>query len=184
MQALHKAFDQCVSPGVVLSLSGGFDSRVLLSRLLYHGARPVVGTMGFPSSTDRIVATLIAKAFNLEHRVVELQVSDYLLFAKEIVRLTGGTKTANHWHTYIYTRRVGFDRHRLDWLNGPVNLLELPGMIEILWHSLWICCHSISQPKSYVIVVLWVHTLSGIRKACVSAGSWSMATIASPMSQI
>jgi hypothetical protein len=95
---------------VAISLSAGYDSRVLLALAGKLGIRPIVGTMGRSCSTDVKVAAAIARQLSLEHRVVEIQPADYLRYAKQIVRITSGTKTANHWHTYIFTRHVEFPR--------------------------------------------------------------------------
>lgn len=91
-----------------ISLSAGYDSRVLLALAKKLGLRPIVGTMGRADSTDVKIAVAIARHLSLEHRVVEIQPDDYLKYAKQIVQITSGTKTANHWHTYIFTRHVAF----------------------------------------------------------------------------
>jgi len=88
----------------LVSLSGGFDSRVLLAGALAAGARPTLLTMGHEESTDRVVASEIARALGLEHRIVELRARDYLPAGETITAMTGGTKTAAHWHSYLYPR--------------------------------------------------------------------------------
>lgn len=93
-----------------ISLSAGYDSRALLALANKIGVKPIVGTMGHPGSTDVKIAAAIARHLSLEHRVVEIQPDDYLKYAKQIVQITSGTKTANHWHTYIFTRHVDFPR--------------------------------------------------------------------------
>lgn len=94
----------------VLSLSAGYDSRLLLALLLSFGDRPLALTAGFANSTDVVVARSITRALGLEHRVVELQPEDYFTHAREIVRATSGTKTAAHWHTDLYIRAAGSSR--------------------------------------------------------------------------
>lgn len=91
-----------------ISLSAGYDSRLLLSSVLRDGRRPYVATMGSVKSTDVRVACAIAKTFSLEHSVVELSAADYFRHARSIVSLTNGTKTADHWHTYLFIRNAGF----------------------------------------------------------------------------
>ena len=93
---------------VALSMSAGLDSRALLAGLMARDRRPLLGTMGHADSTDLKIARTIADDLNLEHRVVELKVDDYLRYGSEIARLTGGTKTLANWHTYIYIRKVDF----------------------------------------------------------------------------
>jgi asparagine synthase (glutamine-hydrolysing) len=91
---------------VVISLSAGFDSRVLLSSVLAQGGKPTVATMGSDSATDVKIAGAIARKFSLEHRIVSLAPADYFKHARDIVRLTSGTKTADNWHTYLFARAL------------------------------------------------------------------------------
>jgi asparagine synthase (glutamine-hydrolysing) len=88
----------------IVSLSAGFDSRLILAGVLRQGARPRLLTMGDPTSTDRRVASRIARALDLPLEEIELQPSEYLTAARLIVRATSGTKLASHWHTYLYAR--------------------------------------------------------------------------------
>jgi asparagine synthase (glutamine-hydrolysing) len=98
-----------------LSLSAGYDSRLLLAILLHLGLRPTLATMGTTESTDVAVASRIAKDVDLPHRQVSLDPKDYLLHAREIVQLTSGTKTADNWHTYLFAREAGFDPSAIHW---------------------------------------------------------------------
>lgn len=89
-----------------LSLSAGYDSRVLLAGALGQGQRPVVGTNGGPNTTDVIVARAIAARCGLEHRVVELRADDYLPNGVEIARITSGATMVRYWHTFMFMRDV------------------------------------------------------------------------------
>ncbi len=93
---------------VSLSLSAGYDSRLLLALVLKHGCMPDIATMGSPKTTDLEIAKAIAKDFGVTHRSVSLDARDYLRYGKEIARLTGGSKTADHWHTYLFAKNAGF----------------------------------------------------------------------------
>ena len=92
---------------VLLSLSAGYDSRYLLAMCLADGLRPRCVTVGDPESTDVQLASEIARRHNLDHERIALTPSDYLEHGVEISRLTGGTKTAGNWHTYLYSRSAG-----------------------------------------------------------------------------
>ncbi len=94
---------------VLISLSAGFDSRVLLSSVLANGRKPLVATMGSNDATDVRIAAAIAREFELEHRIVSLDPADYLKHATDIVRLTSGTKTADHWHTHLFGLGLSLD---------------------------------------------------------------------------
>ncbi|HZZ41807.1 MAG TPA: hypothetical protein VFE58_02630 [Tepidisphaeraceae bacterium] len=89
-------------PDPVLSASAGFDSRLLLAALLHAGLRPRLLVAGSPESTDRIVTEQIARHYNLPITPVELTHRDFPSVANTVTRATNGTKTAYHWHTYLY----------------------------------------------------------------------------------
>jgi hypothetical protein len=105
---LVDVFREMAAASSIVSLSAGFDSRLLLALALAAGERPATLTMGFQDSTDLVVASRIARALGLEHRAVELAPSDYLAHALEIVGVTSGSKTMAHWHTDLYVRAAGF----------------------------------------------------------------------------
>jgi len=98
------ASDLLVGEEPLVSLSGGFDSRVLLASVLAAGARPTLLTMGYPDSSDRIIASQIAHSLGLDHRIVELDPRDYLDAGPLVTSITGGVKTSAHWHSYLYPR--------------------------------------------------------------------------------
>jgi hypothetical protein len=85
-----------------LSLSGGFDSRVILSSLLAQGVRPHLITMGSDESSDVQVARSIAERFSLDHDLIKIKLEDLVTHGPKISALTNGSKTAWHWHTYLY----------------------------------------------------------------------------------
>lgn len=90
----------------VLSLSGGFDSRAILSSMLAQEIYPRVVTLGDNNCSDMQVARQIAKTFSLEHTVVNLSLDDFLMHAEDIARITNGSKPACHWHTYLYPKKA------------------------------------------------------------------------------
>lgn len=93
-----------------LSLSAGMDSRLLLATCFKQGIQPVTATMGHADATDVRIANAIAKDFKLEHQVISLESKDFLNenFARQIVLTSSGTKSFAHWHTHIYTTKLGF----------------------------------------------------------------------------
>jgi asparagine synthase (glutamine-hydrolysing) len=92
----------------VLSMSGGFDSRVILSALLRLEVKPLLLSMGFEDTTDVVISRKIARFFGLSLETVSVDLDDYFASGLEIVKLTGGTKTAENWHSYIYPRKSHF----------------------------------------------------------------------------
>lgn len=107
VRTLEEVFREMATPEAVVSLSAGFDSRLLLALALRIGHRPRALTMGFEISTDVRVARQITAALGLEHVVVEIRPDDYFTHARSIVARTSGAKTAAHWHTDLYVRASG-----------------------------------------------------------------------------
>lgn len=89
-----------------LSLSGGFDSRAILSSMLKQGVYPSLVTLGNETSSDVKVASQIAKNFSLNHILVELSIDDLLKNGQRIAYITNGSKPACHWHTYLYPKKA------------------------------------------------------------------------------
>jgi asparagine synthase (glutamine-hydrolysing) len=88
-------------------MSGGFDSRVLLSSVLKLGHRPKAFlSQGTADSTDVEISRAIASRFSIPLEVVSLDPVDYIRYGPEISRLTNGTKTATNWHAYIYAAKA------------------------------------------------------------------------------
>ena len=85
-----------------LSLSGGFDSRVILGSMLQQGIHPHLITMGNDQCSDVRTAKSIAAQYNLSHDLIRININDFFEYAPKISYLTNGTKTAWHWHTYLY----------------------------------------------------------------------------------
>ena len=94
---------------VVLSASSGFDTRLLLAALLHLGIKPRLLVCGPRGNFDRDVVEEIGKRLSLEVIAVELCAQDCVDHAERIVALTGGTKTARHWHTFLYPLKAGLD---------------------------------------------------------------------------
>jgi asparagine synthetase B (glutamine-hydrolysing) len=102
VETFNQSVARWATDNSVVSLSAGWDSRVILSSFLHMGFKPPVVTMGAADSTDVIVAKQIAQKFSLEHTVVALDVSQYLQHGTRIAAVTDGVKTAEHWHTFVY----------------------------------------------------------------------------------
>ena len=109
-EALCRFVEKHGSDDAVLSMSAGFDSRVLLACFLECGIRPRLLVMGREGVTDARVVKPIAFTFGLPLQIVDVPASDYFRYRRRIVSLTSGTKTWDHWHTYIYGQRAGLTR--------------------------------------------------------------------------
>ncbi len=109
-EALCRFVETHGSDDAVLSMSAGFDSRVLLACFLECGIRPRLLVMGREDATDARVAETIAFTFALPLQIVDVPASDYFRCRQRIVSLTSGTKTWDHWHTYVYGQRAGLTR--------------------------------------------------------------------------
>lgn len=95
----------------VLSLSGGFDSRLILSSMLKQGIYPKVLTLGNEDNSDMEVARMIIKRFSLQHITVNLSIEDLLDNGEHIAKITNGSKPACHWHTYLYPKKAGMNKN-------------------------------------------------------------------------
>jgi len=93
-----------------LSLSGGFDSRVILSSMLCQGIYPTIVTLGNKNNSDMQVAEMIVNKFCLNHIRVELSLDDLLNCGERVSTITNGSKPACHWHTYIYPKKAGISK--------------------------------------------------------------------------
>jgi asparagine synthase (glutamine-hydrolysing) len=91
---------------VLLSLSAGYDSRLLLALCLAEGIRPRCVTMGSPDCTDFETGAYLARESAVEHHRIELRPSDYLRYGPVISKITSGVKTVGNWHTYLYAREA------------------------------------------------------------------------------
>ncbi len=105
LEKFNNSVKRRLAEHIVVSMSGGFDSRVILSSLLKFDCKPQLITMGTCDSTDVVISKKISNYFGFNMEVVSLELNDYFLNGLEIVKLTGGTKTAEHWHTYIYSHK-------------------------------------------------------------------------------
>ncbi len=120
VDVFNVVMDELIAGQPLVSLSGGFDSRAILSRALAVGYLPEVITMGYHDSTDLRVATRIANDHCLKQTCVALDVDDYFRHAALIVRLTGGTKTVASWHTFLYCQGRERSEPNLNGTNGDV----------------------------------------------------------------
>lgn len=104
LEALRAACRLYLDGEAVVSMSAGFDSRLLLACLLSSGVKPRLVTMGHRDSTDARVSEAIARRFDLPLKQISLDQEDYLKHAGTIARVTSGSKTFQNWHTYLYAR--------------------------------------------------------------------------------
>ena len=109
-EALCRFVETHGSGDVLLSMSAGFDSRVLLACFLECGIRPRLLVMGREGATDARVVRSIAFTFDLPLQIADVPASDYFRCRQRIVSLTSGTKTWDHWHNYIYALGAGLTR--------------------------------------------------------------------------
>jgi len=92
-----------------LSLSAGYDSRVLLACMSYLERSLSTATIGEVDSTDVWIARQIALSCDYEFERVPFDVNDYITYAEDIMRNTSGEHTFWHWHTGVFSRKVSFD---------------------------------------------------------------------------
>ena len=94
--------------GYSLSLSAGYDSRLLLACMAHLNRSVTTACMGAPDSTDPRIAQQLAHHEGYDFKLVEIEPVDYVTWANDIVKTTSGEKTFQHWHSGIYSKKVGF----------------------------------------------------------------------------
>lgn len=107
LAVLNAEIEQQLHEPLVLSMSGGFDTRVLLSSLLLRGVKPHLLTLGYENTTDAVIADEIAKYIGLPCQRVALEGEDLLEFGPRISEITNGCKPSFHWHAYVYSKKAG-----------------------------------------------------------------------------
>ena len=109
---LKESFADCLKGGkeVHLSLSAGYDSRLLLALCLDSGLTPIISVMGTEDCTDTVIAKEITKSLGLPIQVVSLNAQDYIKYGRQISYETSGVKVAHNWHTYLYGKGMDFSK--------------------------------------------------------------------------
>lgn len=91
------------SKPVSLSLTGGADTRNLLSIFLSMETAPHLYTYGNPLSNDCLKARSIAKGLGLQHQIYDIQMTadNFEAKAKEIIRYSGGLASIHRVHRLL-----------------------------------------------------------------------------------
>jgi hypothetical protein len=92
-----------------LSLSSGYDSRVLLAAMAHLNRSTVTASMGASDSTDPRIALQLAHAVDFDFERIEITPKDYIAYVDDIVKTTSGEKLFWHWHTGIFSKKVNFN---------------------------------------------------------------------------
>lgn len=149
VRILNKETYKWASKSPYISLSGGFDSRVILSSMLRNDICPSVVTVGEEESTDVKVARSITKEYGLEHRVVQLTLDDLIDNGEEIARITNGSKPSCHWNTYLYPKKASIPKSesfyvgtlgefaRNYYFDKGIAAMLLDGLPEIVGYKFW-----------------------------------------------
>jgi hypothetical protein len=96
----------------VVSMSAGFDSRVILSSVLSAGYKPRLLSMGYDNSTDVVVSRSISSDLDLPLDVVSLEADDYIKYGKRISPFCSLVQMASLRGLFIMI--MGF------WLSGKI----------------------------------------------------------------
>lgn len=103
LQNTVNSFLGMVNGNICLSLTGGADTRNLLSIFLNQKKYPHIYTYGNPASNDCIKAAAIAKGLGLEHVIHDIQMDTDLFEknAQRIIRLSGGLASIHRAHRLL-----------------------------------------------------------------------------------
>ncbi|ELS04297.1 hypothetical protein Xen7305DRAFT_00040260 [Xenococcus sp. PCC 7305] len=86
----------------LLSITGGFDSRLLLAVLLSLDIKPNLIVSGQKNSFDLEVSKSISKKFNLPLLTTEIKSSDIVENSEKTIRATGGMLPIPHWAGHLW----------------------------------------------------------------------------------
>ncbi len=91
------------SDPISLSLTGGADTRNLLSIFLSMGIEPHLYTYGNPHSNDCVKAAAIAKGLGLQHQIYDIQMTadSFETIARKIIRHSGGLASIHRVHRLL-----------------------------------------------------------------------------------
>lgn len=115
VDAFHNAVGLCFknSDQPIISLSAGLDSRLILAAALSNGVRPICLGYGDHRSSDMIIASEIAKKFNLPFFKADLNSqSDYWGAAQRIAREGGGEVPIQHGHALLDEKLLSLTQGR------------------------------------------------------------------------
>jgi asparagine synthetase B (glutamine-hydrolysing) len=92
---------------ISLSLTGGADTRNLLSVFLRLGIKPHLYTYGNPHSADCVKAKAIAHGLGLEHAIhdIDMTAMQFEEYARRIIRLGGGLASIHRVHRLMAVER-------------------------------------------------------------------------------
>ncbi len=92
---------------ISLSLTGGADTRNLLSIFMKLGIRPHLYTYGNPASADCSKARIIAGGLSLEHKIYDIQMDKQIFekYARKIIRSSGGLASIHRAHRLMAVER-------------------------------------------------------------------------------
>jgi hypothetical protein len=68
-----------------------------------------VASMGASDSTGPRIALQLAQSVGSHFERIEINATDYIDDADNILKITSGERVFWHWHTGIFARKVGFD---------------------------------------------------------------------------
>lgn len=108
-----------VNKNIVLPLTGGFDSKVILSILLANNIKPYTFTFGNTNSPDYIAALSIAKKFNLSHQSInfnDTSASYFVFYLREFLRFSPNSPIFDTLLYYLLVRE--FLNEDMNYISG------------------------------------------------------------------
>ena len=101
LDIVQEATLDCGNGEVGITLTGGFDSRVLLAALLFSGIKPICFTYGDPLNNDIIISKRICETLGLKHMNTvndSPTVKSYLEDVKETIHIDNGKAHLHRAH--------------------------------------------------------------------------------------
>jgi asparagine synthase (glutamine-hydrolysing) len=126
--AVQSTFHQ--NERISLSLTGGADTRNLLSIFLSIGVSPHLYTYGNPHSNDCVKAAAIAEGLGLEHQIHDIRMTaeNFEDMARKIIRHGGGLASIHRAHRVMAVERES--RHAKQMYMGTLGGEFIKGVSE------------------------------------------------------
>ncbi len=126
-EAVHGHADKDIG----LTLTGGFDSRIILSILLHLNIKPVCYTYGNGQNKDILIAKNICRTFDLTHiHVVDSIPSDldYLKNVEETIRIDLGKAHLHRAHRTAAARQISREHKPKVFFTGHLGGEQIRGL--------------------------------------------------------
>jgi len=91
---------------ILMSLSGGLDSRIILAELVKHYDNIICYTYGEKGFEEKYIAKQVADYYGLKHYDIQIGRQSYLDNARAETKISGGMSLFKHMPQYVFSRAL------------------------------------------------------------------------------